>query len=142
MSLEVRPLVSSDRKYVTLDFEPMLVKGDLTAAAIQTASNLILADGGDGVIVYDLPLGLVIQLPSVEVVQARTRVMIPDGGSIIVGGLRRLRRETSKAQVPLLGNIPFVGRLFGRRGRYEDNRELHLLVSAKIFIYPELETQL
>ena len=42
----------------------------------------------------------------------------------------------------LLGSIPFLGRLFGARGRYSDKSKLYLLTTATIINYPELEARL
>jgi type II secretory pathway component GspD/PulD (secretin) len=44
--------------------------------------------------------------------------------------------------VPYLGSLPFLGRLFGKRGRYSDHRQLYLLTTATIISYDELEAKL
>jgi type II secretory pathway component GspD/PulD (secretin) len=44
--------------------------------------------------------------------------------------------------VPLLGSIPFLGRLFGARGRYADRTKLYLMSTVSIINYPELEARL
>ncbi|MFW5828677.1 MAG: hypothetical protein ACOCXA_00305 [Planctomycetota bacterium] len=166
MGLEIRPLVSADRKYITLDFEPMLVTGEIGSTSFLALDNLRFNVGGEEVIVVDdgnpdtiieieddeddddvivligFPNEFVIMTPRLEIIGAHTRVMIPDRGSVLIGGFRQSMRESSKAQVPVLGNIPFLGRLFGRRGRYEADRDLYLMASAKIFLYQELEAQL
>jgi hypothetical protein len=145
-SFEVRPLVSADRKYITLDFKPMLVEVEFDTAqirALQVRDNE--ADLGDVILIAPpsiqrLTLG--INLPIVKVLGARTRVMIPDRGSVLVGGFTKRSDQHAAAQIPVLGNIPYLGRLFGRRGIQQRDTTVYLLTSATIILYSELEAQL
>jgi type II secretory pathway component GspD/PulD (secretin) len=66
-------------------------------------------------------------------------VMIPDGGTMLVGGWGRYIEQSMSAKVPFLGHIPFIGRLFGQRGRFSDRHKLSLLVGVNIIDYAELE---
>ncbi len=51
-------------------------------------------------------------LPSETTTEVTTRVIIRDGESVFIGGLIRDRREKTIQQVPLLGDIPFIGPVF------------------------------
>ena len=68
--------------------------------------------------------------------QAKTRVRIPDGETLVIGGLidRRTMRQWQK--VPILGDIPLIGKLFQHRRKTKDEVELYILVTAKVI--PEI----
>lgn len=141
MDLSVRPLVSADRRYVTVELRP-------SVSSIRFASEMILGVrsflgeeriiSGPMVYVVDLEIGL----PIVDLRTGGTTAMIPDGGSLLVGGFNRSLDQIASTRVPYLGSIPFLGRLFGRRGRYSQHDRLFLLASATIIAYDELETRL
>ncbi len=129
-SLDVKPYISADRKYVTLNIRPFLVTVDFETETITTVreTNGLLFNS-------DYP----IQLPNTQVFTAGTSVIIPDGGTVLVGGFGSFTDQHSKAQVPFLGHLPFLGRLFSKRGRYSERWRLYLSLSAKIILYDEEE---
>ena len=51
-------------------------------------------------------------IPSVSTQQASTTVMIPDGGTAVIGGILLDNDSVTVSQVPGLGNIPVLGHLF------------------------------
>ncbi len=130
-ALDIRPFASSDRKYVSLDLRPAFTTVEFDIANIVALQQLpsLAAE-----------LTMPIELPIVRVKQARTRVMIPDRGTLLAGGFGEHIEQNSYAQIPVLGNLPFIGRLFGRRAIRESRRSLYLTVTAKIIMYSELET--
>jgi len=68
--------------------------------------------------------------------------MLPDRGSLLVGGFNASLDQFASTRIPLLGSVPFLGRLFGARGRYSEKSKLYLLTTATIINYPELEARL
>jgi general secretion pathway protein D len=58
-----------------------------------------------------------------------TIVTVPDGSTIILGGLTKLNQEKDTSKVPLLGDIPLVGALF--RGVNNKTNDTHLYVFVK-----------
>lgn len=146
-AIDVRPLVSADRKYVTLELRSTIADVNLYTDYITVASPDEV-DGvdldGDGIIdlAFGRPLVFPIELPNISVRSVGTTVMIPDRGSLLVGGFNRSIDEFSATRVPLLGSVPFLGRLFGARGRYAERSNLYLLTTATIINYPELEARL
>jgi hypothetical protein len=145
-SIDVRPLASADRKYVTLELRSASATAtlftDYITAANPDSTGVDL--NGDGIIdiAFGIPLVYPIELPNLAVREIGTTVMLPDRGSMLVGGFGRSLDEFSATRVPLLGSIPFLGRLFGARGRYAERSNLYLLTTATIINYPELEARL
>ena len=68
--------------------------------------------------------------------QAKTRVRIPDGETLIIGGLMDRRTVRQWQKVPILGDIPLIGKLFQHSRKTKDEVELYILVTAKVI--PEI----
>lgn len=73
--------------------------------------------GDDGLIILDVhpevSNGVIDEgLPSETTTEATTSLIVEDGSTILIGGLMRNREEVVRSQVPFLGDIPILGRLF------------------------------
>ena len=68
----------------------------------------------------------------------RTTVSVPDGGTILLGGIKRLSTDGLEAGVPLLNRLPYVNRLFKNAGA-ADSSSLMMLVTPRIIIQQEEE---
>lgn len=51
-------------------------------------------------------------LPFEETTEAHADILVPDGHTVLIGGLFRERSTASRGQVPLLGDLPVIGPLF------------------------------
>ncbi len=80
-----------------------------------------------------------IQLPVLEVADVRTRVSIPDGGTLLIGGQKISDESERQEGVPILSKIPLIGRLFENRGKSKDEKVLLILVKPTIIIQSEHE---
>jgi len=72
------------------------------------------------------------ELPEIDVRVANTKVTVENGQTIIIGGLIRDKVRHGQTKVPVLGDLPFFGRLF--RSDYESKDKTELL----IFVCPRL----
>jgi len=131
--IDVRPLVSADRKYITMEMRPTsrLLAGTFveTIFAVTTLADVVL------------PLQFPIELPNVEVRSVRTSITIPDQGSLLIGGFTRGLRQRMHSGIPFLSHIPFLGRLFSKNGLYDEQRRLYFLVTGTIIDLNEMEEQ-
>ena len=64
--------------------------------------------------------------------QAKTRVRIPDGETLVIGGLMDRRTVRQWQKVPILGDIPLIGKLFQHSRKTKDEVELYILVTARV----------
>jgi len=135
--LDVRPVVSSDRKYITMEIRPSSVI--LVSVFIELISAPRIVGAGDDVEVSD-PLAFPIELPNVQVRTLRSTVMLPDKGSLLIGGFNNTLRQRVHTGIPFLSHIPFLGRLFSRNGVYDDQRRLFFLLNAEILDLGERES--
>lgn len=61
-----------------------------------------------------------------------TEVTVYDGATVVLGGLTREEVKTFKEKVPILGDIPFVGRLFRSEGETAQKKNLIIFVTANL----------
>jgi type IV pilus assembly protein PilQ len=61
-----------------------------------------------------------------------TQVLVENGETIVLGGVYEGTKSQNTEQVPWLGSLPMVGRLFKRTERLETNQELLIFVTPKI----------
>jgi len=116
--LDVRPTIHHDRKYLTLEVQPTVAK----VVALRNFSSTL---GGN-----TSPIQF--QLPELEVQSVFTTATIPDGGSLMLGGLSRVRSIERRAEVPWFAKIPIVGFFFKNEGYSDENRSLVILIRARI----------
>lgn len=142
--LVVRPTVSSDRKYITLDLMPRVT-------SLQSFDKLKLQlpvrqqGGGAGNNNNNSQTEIVevdVELPQIEKWELQTRVKVPDGGVVMIGGKMENHQGQSIRSVPILGKIPLLGRLFRSEGETDQLGNLVVSVRAKILIFSELEREL
>jgi type IV pilus assembly protein PilQ len=72
------------------------------------------------------------ELPELEVQSVFTTAQIPDGGSILLGGLTDIRNVERRAEVPWLARVPLVGFFFKQEGYSDENKSLIILITATI----------
>jgi general secretion pathway protein D len=61
-----------------------------------------------------------------------TTAVVPDGGSILLGGLSRIRNIERRAEVPWIANIPLVGFFFKEEGYNDEKTSLMIMIRAWI----------
>ena len=69
---------------------------------------------------------------SINIQQATSQVLVPDGGTVVFGGVTVTQRQNSVTQVPLLGSIPLLGYLFKTTNVQDSDQELLFFVSPRI----------
>jgi len=88
-------------------------------------NNLIL----DITISDDSPIG---GGEDIETKSARTKLMVKDGETIVIGGVQRVSESRQQERVPFLAKIPIIGNAFKNRYRSQEKRELLIFIRPKI----------
>ncbi|MDP8260671.1 MAG: type IV pilus secretin PilQ [Candidatus Gygaella obscura] len=70
--------------------------------------------------------------PIVDTRSAETNVLVRDGQTVALGGLRRVDRATTVNKVPILGDIPFIGKIF--QNRQIDDKDVELVMFVTPYI--------
>jgi type IV pilus assembly protein PilQ len=70
--------------------------------------------------------------PTLITQQATTQVLVTDGGTVVIGGVIQTQNSLSTSQVPLLGDIPYLGNLFKHRSVKTSDQELIFFITPRI----------
>jgi type IV pilus assembly protein PilQ len=62
----------------------------------------------------------------------KTKVMVENGGTVVLGGIYQQSESTTETKVPFLGDLPWLGNLFKTRGRTANKTELLVFITPKI----------
>lgn len=71
-------------------------------------------------------------IPSIDTTSVATRVLVANGQTVVLGGMFRTNRNVETTKTPLLGDVPFVGRLFRRTLTRDDKQELLIFITPRI----------
>jgi type II secretory pathway component GspD/PulD (secretin) len=134
--LEAKPTVSHDKKYITLNLQAGSAL-ELTPPQIVfiTAAGNDVNVGGGG---FSLP----IFLPNIELRSINTTVTVPDNGTMLFSGLISDRKIDAKSGIPLLSDLPIVGRFFSSNNKERVRRNLLVLVNSRVILFDEEEARL
>jgi type II secretory pathway component HofQ len=70
--------------------------------------------------------------PAINRRKAETQVVVRDGDRLVIGGVATATDSHTVRKVPILGDIPVLGRLFKQREDFEDGRELVVFVTPSV----------
>jgi type II secretory pathway component GspD/PulD (secretin) len=135
--LEMLPSVGRDRKNIVLDLRarvdevvgniedfqniPIIVPGSMDAT---DGSTPTLPSGGNST--------QAVQRPVVDGREFQTRMVVEDGGTVVIGGLLKNYQEEIRRRVPILGQIPIIGWLFRYKKTSVKQSNLIIVVQAHI----------
>jgi type II secretory pathway component GspD/PulD (secretin) len=127
--LDVRPTVSHDRRYVTLELRPTVA---VLGRPIRTFVTPLAG----------LTTTVTIELPELQYRSAETTVKVPDGGSVVIGGLKSISTVDRRSETPILSQIPILNFFFSRKGRSDEISDLIIVLRVDILDLDERERKL
>ena len=154
-NMNVQAVVSADRQFVKLRLVPYFTS--ITDVNTFTFSGAQSTEVTTGSVLDDLldivdgsaddsdeelltsTTGITVQLPTLAVTNVSTVVSVPDGGTVLLGGIKRTQEGRSEEGVPFLSNLPYVNRLFKNVGIGHETSHLMLMVTPRIIIQKEIE---
>ncbi|WP_440903138.1 type IV pilus secretin PilQ [Catenovulum sp. SX2] len=107
LSLQVTPQITPDNKIV-LD---LVITQDTRGDTVAT------------------PTGSAVAIDTQEI---GTQVLVDNGETIVLGGIYQQQMVSSEKKVPLLGDIPYLGRLFKSTTEFNEKKELLIFVTPRI----------
>ncbi|MCG8585150.1 MAG: type II and III secretion system protein [Pirellulales bacterium] len=91
---------------------------------------------------YRAAPGTTIQLPRFNTNAVTTTVTAPDGGTVLLGGIKSARESRNEYGVPILGKLPFIGRGFRNVGIGREVNSNLTTVTPYIHDFEAMERQL
>lgn len=127
VTLEVDPVIGADGYTIDLNLVPEVVEfqGFINYGSPIFASNL--GTGPSALLTSNRIL-----MPIFGTRKVTTAVTIWDGQTVVIGGLIREDVENVEDKVPLIGDVPVVGRLFRSKVNQRQKRNLTVFVTAKL----------
>jgi type IV pilus assembly protein PilQ len=80
----------------------------------------------------DNGIPLVNGIPALDTQSAQTKVLVGDGGTVVIGGVMVSQQQTNIFQVPLFGNIPLIGHLFKETSVKVQSQELLFFLTPRL----------
>ena len=104
--LSITPQISSDGQ-ITLDVSPVIT----SLAGIESSGA---SDGSK------------VTAPILDIKQSSSLIRVKNGETVIIGGLIQEKANKTNRQIPVLGDIPLVGRIF--RGSFKSKQRVELII--------------
>ena len=115
IQLNVVPQIWGEKEnYINLIVHPAVSSYSTTAKVIDQAGTTL------------------VQYPIISTREAQTQLIIPDNGTVMMGGLLKDVESSQVIGVPFLSKIPFLGALFKRNVKTTDKVELVIFITAHI----------
>jgi general secretion pathway protein D len=130
VTLEIEPTIGENDFVIDLRFLPEIVEfeGFINyGSPIQSPSTDIFGNAVNSVITENR-----IEMPVFSKRSVNTSLTIYDGYTVAVGGLMREDIQTVEDKVPILGDIPLIGRLFQSKAENRIKSNLIIFVTAQI----------
>jgi general secretion pathway protein D len=152
--MTIQAVVSDDRRYVRMTIVPFFTQiGDVDeftfeGSSSSSSSSSSKDDDDDGKSEEEeeseeqVRSGVTVQLPSFSFVSVVTTVSVPDGGTVLLGGIKRLSEGRSEFGVPLLSKVPYINRLFRNVSIGRETDSLMMMVTPRIINQEEEEERL
>ena len=117
---------------VTIQFREAVLKLDVTPQI--TPDNRVIMDliiNQDSVSDVEV-VSNTSAVPIIDTNELNTKVLVGDGQTIVLGGIFQQNSVTGQSKVPLLGDIPVLGRLFRQDVKREEKQELLIFITPRI----------
>lgn len=124
VELKVTPTVEEDDYSISLDLDPKVTEFD---GFVEYGGQAVAISGTTTVTV---PSGFFQPIFSTR--EVTTKVTVWDGATLVMGGLTREEVKKTNDKVPILGDIPFIGRAFRSKGETSQKRNLLIFVTANL----------
>lgn len=107
LSLQVTPQITPDNKII-LD---LVITQDTRGDTVSTSTGSAVA---------------------IDTQEIGTQVLVNNGETIVLGGIYQQQTVSAETKVPLLGDIPYLGRLFKKSREFNEKKELLIFVTPRI----------
>jgi len=129
---EVPFLEASASGAASLEFKEAVLKLEVTPQITPDKTiimDLFISQDSIGEIVPGIFGSLV---PTIDVTRLNTQVLVADGQTIVLGGIFQVEQFNREDKVPVLGDIPYLGRLFKHTLNDIKKREILIFITPKI----------
>ena len=116
--------------YASTQFKEVGVKLNVTATLADDNNILLIVEPEQNT---NTGISGINNIPIIDTRKAKSNLLLQNGEVVIMGGLRRKETTKAREQIPILGDIPLIGVLFGRDAIRTINSELIVFISPHIY---------
>jgi hypothetical protein len=139
--LSLQPAVSADRRFVHLKLGASMTSLDSAEVPLFPVTTFITPVFESGAQGMPVPFTQFLQQPKFTTLALDKTLTIPDGGTVLLGGWRRLRETRHESGPPILTKIPYVNRLFKNVGYGQEAEHILVMATPRIIINEEEESR-
>lgn len=140
--INITPVVTADRRFVRINF-PQLTMTNLASTNVPLIPIQVPVPQRffDGIQTTNPPVvfQMFFQQPAFETINVSTTVTVPDGGTVLLGGMKTLSEARNEFGPPILSKIPYLNRLVKNVGYGREASSLMIMVTPRIIINEEEE---
>jgi type II secretory pathway component GspD/PulD (secretin) len=146
VTLTVQPVITADRRFVRINMNPNLtttIPGPVPVipVVVPIFTSMEATPPAAGGVGQPVVFTQYVQTPRVATIFVQTTVQVPDGGTVVMGGLKRLSEARTEYGPPVVSKIPYINRLFKNVGYGRETESLLIMVSVRILILSEEEVR-
>src|SRR5713226_8640708 len=124
------PIQTTINNTISVQFIDAVLKLEVTPQI--TAEGTIFMDVLVENTQIDAGIPRVSGIPALDTESAETKVLVADGGTVVIGGIIVSSQRTDITQVPLVGSLPLIGHLFKRTSVTTSSQELIFFLTPRI----------
>ncbi len=150
--MNVQSIVSQDKRFVRMTLVPQFTRIESAdrqftfqgRRSTQSGTSILNPNSNQNPTSsnQDIIEGTTVQQPTLGTTSVNTTVSVPDGGTILLGGIKRLREGRTERGTPILSKIPYLNRLFKNNAIGRETNTLMMTVTPRIIIPEEEEEAL
>jgi type II secretory pathway component GspD/PulD (secretin) len=137
VEVSLQPTIAADRRSVRVSLQAVLKSVDAVVPQVPV-SVPVQPKGGDGQAKPKM-FTQYIQQPKCQTLNVDTTATVPDGGTVLIGGLKRVTEGRCEYGPPELSKIPYVNRLFKNVGYQRSAENVFILVTPRVIVQREEE---
>ncbi len=137
VQMTIQPTISGDGTFVRMNINHQvnnLASTNVPLFPITTFITPVFEGGSQG---QPIPFTQYVQQPTITSLTIQTTVAVPDGGTVLLGGMKTMSEGRNEFGPPVLSKIPYLNRLFRNNAYGRDSQSLLLMVTPRIIINQE-----
>lgn len=139
--LTMLPTVTADRRFVRISMAPSLTNVNAALTNLFPISTVVIPTFDTGVVGQPVPIVQFLQQPTFTTISVNTTVTVPDGGTVLMGGLKTMKEGRNEFGPPILSKIPYLSRLVKNTSYGRETSSMMIMVTPRIIINEEEETR-
>jgi type IV pilus assembly protein PilQ len=125
MELKVTPHIEENGQIITLDIN---LKNDSPTRIARSYSS----STGDNLVGFRISSGTTVEDIGINTNEAKTKLMVRDGDTVVIGGIMKDSQGSESSRVPGLHRLPLLGWMFQDNQTMNQKEELLIFITANI----------